>query len=118
MILLISGLFLTACGGSSTSTNNPDGGPSLTGSISLRWDIPATRVDGTFLPSSEVYGYKIYVTNSNGSYPARPLVNITDRRTKNYTLKGLSAGTYYIYVTTYDMNGDESPLSDPVSKTI
>jgi fibronectin type 3 domain-containing protein len=119
--LLMLSSILTACGGGGDEgpgqTNPPPGG-GTTGSISLRWDTPSTKVDGNPLSLSEIDGYKIYVTTNSTVYPSQPVANITDSTSINYTVNNLPAGTYYIYVTTYDMNGDESPFSDPVSTTI
>jgi len=122
--ILIASLIFTACGGGS----NPAavGGSDIpvtpiqiiNTTVSVRWDIPVTKKDGTLLNSSEIGGYKIYVATSATATPVQ-LINITNRATTEYTLTSLTVGqTYYIYVTTYDVNGDESALSIPVMITV
>jgi len=115
--LVIFSLVLTACGGGDDG-GNPPATTTPTGSVSLSWDTPATKVDGNSLSLSEIDGYKLYITQDSTTYPTQAYLDIKDNTTSSYTIGGLSSGQYYIYVTTYDMNGDESPLSDPVSTTI
>ena len=117
--LFIFSISLVACGGGSSSDS--DLGPlppPATGSISLSWDTPSTKVDGNALSLSEIKGYKVYVTQNNAAAPSQAHADINNNATTSYTISGLQSGKYYIYVSTYDMNNDESPLSDPVSTTL
>ncbi|MFV1983692.1 MAG: hypothetical protein ACC657_09160 [Thiohalomonadales bacterium] len=91
---------------------------SVVDSILVNWAIPTTRIDGTAIALSEIAGFKIYISTNSQSIPATPTVIITDGSVTSHNITNLTPGTYYIYVTTYDVNGDESPYSDPISKTI
>lgn len=73
--------------------------------VSLAWD-PS--------PSAGVTGYKLYVGSSSRTYGAP----ITIGNQTQYTVTGLSAGTYFFAVTAYDANGNESGFSNEVSETI
>lgn len=121
-ILLLS-LLITACGGGggggttiTTGTGNVTG--TGTKSISVRWDIPTTKVNGDPISLSEIGGFKIYIASNNNLTPSLPRVTITDNTATDYVINNLTSGTYYIYITTYDVNGDESPYSDPISQTV
>ena len=131
-IVLTLSLIITACGGgggdaaavgggtnsAEADTNtDTDTNTAVTGAISVSWDIPTTRVNGDLLPASEIAGYKIYLSTSN-IIPSIPYATITNRALSEYTINNLESDTYTLYVTTYDTNGDESPYSDPISKTI
>src|SRR5438552_3742989 len=74
--------------------------------VTLAWD-PNTETD--------LAGYKLYYGTSSGSYPSSVDVgNLT-----SYTLSGLLEGrTYYFAATAYDLNVNESGLSNEVSKAI
>ena len=83
-------------------------------SVNLNWDIPSTKVDGSPISLSDIGGYRIYEgTNENN---VSMLIDISSVTT-TYTVTGLSVGTHYFYVTTYDSQGQESPFSNVVQKT-
>jgi hypothetical protein len=102
--------------GTSTSTSSSSGqsSASATGSLSLSWVAPVARADGTPLSLADIDGFHIYYGNKPGSYPYR--VKVTDGTTQRVTLNKLAIGTYYIVMTTYDVNGQESGYSAMVKK--
>ena len=73
--------------------------------ISLNWDAS---------PLGDLAGYKLYYDSDFSGYPYANSVDIgTDT---SYTLSGLSLGvTYYLAVTSYDTDGNESWYSNEVS---
>lgn len=80
------------------------------GEISLAWDAPVARVDGTPLPAAEIAGYNVYWGNLPGEY------------TGSKTVTGLEAMVdcvggfdYYFAVTTLDTAGQESAYSNEVT---
>jgi hypothetical protein len=73
--------------------------------VSLIWDPSITP---------DVSGYKVYVGTSSGIYGAP----ITIGNQTSYTVTGLSNGTYYFVVTSFDLYGNESDFSNEVSATI
>jgi len=114
LFLLIS-LSITSCGGGGDNSNPIAG----TKSISISWDIPTTRIDKTTLALSEINGFRIYLsTTSTSTDTNTKIISIPYDATTSYTIKNLASGTYYIRISTYDFFGDESALSNPISKTI
>ena len=73
--------------------------------ISLKWDAS---------PLGDLAGYKLYYDSDSSGYPYTNSVDVgTDT---SYTLSSLSLGTtYYLAVTTYDTDGNESWYSNEVS---
>ncbi|HWI69376.1 MAG TPA: fibronectin type III domain-containing protein [Nitrospiraceae bacterium] len=62
-------------------------------------------------------GYKIYRATTPGGYGA-PIATLQGNIT-TYTAVGLQSGTTYMFViTAYDSDGNESPRSNEVSKSI
>jgi len=62
----------------------------------------------------DVAGYKLYYGTSSRSYASS--VNVGNLI--SYTLTVLNTGTYYFAVTAYDTSGNESGLSNEVSKSV
>ena len=87
-----------------------------TGSTSLTWTSPVTRADGTPLSLADIGGFYIYYGESEGNYPNR--VDMDDGAAQAVTLNDIPVGTYYMVMTTYDVNGRESSYSSVVEKTV
>lgn len=88
-----------------------------TGSASLSWVAPTTRVDGSPLSLSQIAGYRVYRGTSSGNLTL--LRDLNDGSLTSYTATGLAAATtHYFAVTVYDSNGNESGYSAVVSKRI
>ncbi len=85
-------------------------------SVSLSWVAPAEREDTTALSLSEIAGYKIYYSTTQGQYSSS--VTINDSTAVGYTFTNFSSGTYYFVVTTIDTTGRESTYSPEVIKVI
>lgn len=124
--LLFISVLLSACGGGGSSItdgsgsgNPPIGGgnpPDAPGTrdVGLSWVAPSTRTDGTPISLSDIGGYKLYVGTSSGSYD--PAIDVGN--TTTYTLGSKSPGTYYLAISAYDTNTQESSLSNEMSITI
>jgi hypothetical protein len=97
---------------SSGSVQSPANG---TASLSLDWIAPVARADGTPLSLADIDGFHIYYGNKPGIYPYR--VKVTDGTAQQATVKNLASGTYYLVMTTYDVDGRESSYSVMVKKT-
>jgi hypothetical protein len=63
---------------------------------------------------TDLAGYKVYYGRSSRSYG--PPVKVG--KVTNHTLTGLSAGTYFFSVTSFDTSGNESAFSREVTKNI
>lgn len=104
-------LLLTSCTGS-TDGNSSN---SATGSDTISWNAPTTRVDGTAMSSSEISGYRV----SYGRNPSN-LDHIEDvsSTTRTISLTRLTAGTWYYWVQTIDTQNRAGPPSAINSVTI
>lgn len=81
----------------------------------LNWLPPSVREDGSPLDAADIRGYRVYHSTEDGS------VEVTydlDASTSELELRELVPGVHYFAVTTVDINGLESNLSNMLSKTI
>jgi len=106
---------MTSGTSTSTSSSSSQSFESATGSLSLNWVAPVARADGTPLSLADIDGFYIYYGNKAGSYTYS--VKVTDGTTQRITLNNLAIGTYYIVMTTYDVDGRESVYSAMVKKS-
>lgn len=127
LVTLFISLLITACGGGTSGSDKDQIVQAVTkapttqaptGSLSISWDIPTTRVNNDVLPPSEIGGYNVYLATNKNFIPSTPYTTINNRAISDHIIYNLSGGTYYVYITTFDTNGDESPYSDPLTKTI
>jgi len=88
----------------------------LTGTMSLRWTAPTTRSDGSSLSLSEIDGYRIYLGTSSDNLQMR--VDVNDGTMAGYDLDNLEVGTYFVAVTTYDVDGVASSFSNIIEKSV
>jgi len=86
-----------------------------TGTLTLQWTAPVTRADGTPLSLADIDGYRILYGDSAGNYPNR--LEVPDGTAQSATITDIPVGTYYIVMTTYDVDGRESAYSSMVAKT-
>jgi hypothetical protein len=99
----------------SSSSTSDQSSTKATASLSLSWVAPVARADGTPLSLADIDGFNIYYGDKAGNYTYR--VTVTDGTVQHVTLKNLAGGTYYIVMTTYDVDGRESGYSAMVKKT-
>ncbi len=86
-----------------------------TGSADLSWVTPTTRTDGTPLSLSEIGGFRIYMGDTRDNLAM--IVDLNDNTINRYTMTNLSSGNHYFAVTSYDINGNESPFSNIAGKS-
>lgn len=105
---------LAACGGQgSTSTGSTASQETVSpDNVNLSWAAPSTRADGSYLPITELAGYRVYMGTSDNNL--QPLVDLNDESITNYTVSNLPAGSYYFTVSAYDIEGLESGFSSVV----
>ena len=87
-----------------------------TKSVTVSWTAPQTYDDGSPLPLSDIYGYKIYSGATSTGLSATADVN--NSSATSTTVANLSSGTYYFAVTAYDANGVESTYSSTANVVI
>jgi hypothetical protein len=85
-----------------------------TGDITLSWVAPSTRTDGSALSLSEIAGYRVYMGNSANNLS--PIVDLDNGNSERHVVEDLENGTYYFAISVYDTAGNESGLSNVVSK--
>lgn len=88
--------------------------PAPTGTAQLSWTAPTTRTDGS--PFENPAGYRIKYGMSPDELPC--LVEIRDPKVTAWKVTGLSPGTWYFAVASFDSGFVESELSGVVSKQI
>jgi fibronectin type 3 domain-containing protein len=108
-ILLILSLLVSHCGGGAGAGSDGVAG-GAEGKIGLTWDASTDQ---------RVTGYLVYYGMASGNYEYRADAKMGTPVSGggiSYTLTGLTSGqTYYIAVTAYDNDQDESDLSNEVS---
>lgn len=127
LIILFISVLLSACSSGESVTG--DSGENITGDtgvgatpqgithgIALSWIAPVEREDGTPISMAEIAGYRVYYGTSQGDYPNE--VDIADSSTMQVALSNLVSGTYYIVVTSYDVDGLESGFSQVLTTSI
>lgn len=101
------------------------------GSVSLTWKSPTTKVDGSRL--TDLAGYNIYYGTSPGVYEKKVTLSlekfpmickqvnekqnfISEDIECNYIIKNINPGIYYFAVTAFTLSGYESRYSNERSK--
>jgi hypothetical protein len=84
------------------------------GSVTLQWQPPTTRTDGSAL--TNLAGYRVYYGTSQGSYPNQVAVNSPGL--SSFVVQNLPPGTYWFVITAVDSAGLESTQSNSVSKQV
>ena len=85
-----------------------------TGSVTLSWEAPTTREDGT--PLTNLAGYYIYYGRMSGVYDYE--IKIDNPGITTYVVEGLTPGTWYFVLTSYDSDGVESDYSEEVVREV
>lgn len=86
------------------------------GSINLSWTAPSSRTDGTALALSEINGYVIYIGTTRDNLAMQ--VDLNDNTATSFTINDLAVGTYYVALTTYDVDGISSSYSNVVQTSV
>jgi len=90
--------------------------PTQYGMFTLNWVAPTTRADGTPLALTDIDGYHIYYGDLPGNYTST--MTIANGSATAATVNNLPVGTYYLVMTTYDINGLESGYSAEITKQV
>jgi len=106
---LVLSLSLSACSGGG---EGGEGGAGSTAVITLSWEAPSERVDGSALNLSEIAGYRIYYGSKTSVYSER--IDIDDPTVTEVVVQGVfPKGDSFVVMTTIDSDGHESPWSEP-----
>jgi hypothetical protein len=82
-----------------------------TGSVTLSWQAPTTREDGT--PLTNLAGYYIRYGRMSGVYDFE--IKIDNPGITTYVVENLNPGTWYFVISSYDTDGIESEYSEEIS---
>jgi len=120
LLALILILPLVACSagedGLSSNTNTNTDTDTSASTVKLSWVAPSAREDNSVLVLSDIAGFRIYYGVTPGDYS--DTVDIDDHTATQAVLAGLPSGTYYVAVTTVDVDGRESTYSAEVVVTL
>ncbi|MCU7830754.1 MAG: fibronectin type III domain-containing protein [Candidatus Thiodiazotropha sp. (ex Myrtea sp. 'scaly one' KF741663)] len=116
ILVILTSLVLSACGGSSTGSTSDNRDTTVPSEKTLSWAAPATRTDGSYLPLTELQGYRIYYGTSSDNL--NMLVDLNDDSITEFSIDTLPSGSYYFAVTAYDADGVESGYSNVVNKDV
>lgn len=83
--------------------------------VRLNWVPPSTRSNGERLMPEEIAGYRIYHSTEDGQVEQ---VYEVPGDAESYELDNLIGGNHYFAVTTIDVNGFESDLSNMANKEV
>jgi fibronectin type 3 domain-containing protein len=83
--------------------------------VSLSWDVPTQREDGSNLSLDEIQSYKIYSGTNPNSLSA--VANVNDPSQKSYS-DTLQEGTYYYAISTVTQDGLEGPRSSTMTLVV
>lgn len=85
-----------------------------TGSVTLSWEAPMTRENGSTL--ADLKGYHIKYGRMSETYDYQ--IDIDNPGILTHVVEGLSSGEWYFVVRAYDSDGLESSLSDEVVQSL
>ncbi|GBO90128.1 fibronectin type III domain-containing protein [Marinobacter salsuginis] len=97
------------------STTSPAPSEPETGSATLSWTAPLTRVDGSSISLSEIQSYEILYGSSPDSLSNTVTV---DGSQISAEITGLSPGTWYFAIRVIDTDGLTSENSEVLSYTV
>ena len=96
-----------------TPTATPSASPSGPG-VALSWDVPTRTVNGETLQN--LAGYRIhYGTNENALVNS---IEVQSAGSNTFTVQNLPKGTYFFAVRAVTASGDESKLSNIISRSV
>jgi len=88
--------------------------PATTGSVTLNWQPPTAREDGS--PLFNLAGYRVYAGTSPQVMTLRAV--ISNPGLTSYVVENLSPGTWWFTMTAYDSAGLESDRAAPVVRSV
>lgn len=101
---------ITVGSGSSSAPTVVPSGPG----VALSWDVPTRTVTGETLQN--LSGYRIHFgTNQNALVNS---IEVASAGQNSFTVQNLPRGTYYFAVRAFTASGEESKLSNIISRTV
>lgn len=85
-----------------------------TGSVTLSWQAPTTREDGS--PLTNLAGYYIHYGRMSGQYDYE--IKIANPGVTTYVVENLAPGVWYFVLSSYDSDGIESEYSNEISREV
>lgn len=84
-------------------------------SVTLSWEIPTEREDGSALPLEEIEGY---VIRGGPSLEALAILHTTGPSDVSWVYENAPTGTLYFTISTKDSDGIEGPQSTPIDLVV
>ena len=84
------------------------------GSVTLTWEAPTTREDGS--PLTDLAGYYIHYGRMSETYDYE--IKVDNPGVMSYVVENLSSGTWYFVASAYDSAGLQSNFSNEISGDI
>lgn len=88
--------------------------PARTGSVSLSWQPPTQREDGSAL--TNLAGYRLFYGRQSGEYTQE--IPIANPGITRYVVDGLTTGNWYFAMTALDSDGLESDYSEETVRIV
>jgi hypothetical protein len=79
--------------------------------LSLNWDLPSERVDGTYLAAEEISGFSLYMAQDD-SFAEQKLTIVG--AVTSHGMEALTRGRHYFSIATIDDSGMEGPRSEAI----
>ncbi len=112
-----TGILISASDGQETASLGPFSilvRPVRTGSVSLSWQPPTQREDGSAL--TNLAGYRLFYGRQPGEYANQ--VRIENPGITRYVVDNLAAGSWYFVMTAFDADGLESDFSKEAVRSV
>lgn len=90
------------------------GDPAASGAVSLSWDVPTQKADGTML--DDLTGYRVHYGKSEGELTQS--VEVSGSGANQHVVQGLKSGKYYFAVRAVTQSGVQSELSNIISRDV
>ena len=102
-------------------------GVAYSASVTLTWDAVTQNTDNT--PITDLAGYRVFMSNTSGSYCRTGLspqydftacdnTNMRETVAPPYIWTNLTGGTYFFVVSAHNTSGNHSVLSDEIQIVI
>jgi predicted phage tail protein len=82
--------------------------------VQLSWDVPTRTEDGETLQN--LAGYRIHFGRNQNALVSS--IEVASAGQNSFTVQNLPKGTYYFAVRAFTASGEESKLSNIISRTI
>ena len=116
IVFALSMLAVTCPESIPTPTPVPPSASITIANSSIYWSIPTTNTDGSSLV--DLGGFKVYAGTTSGTYTTIYKINDPSVNFVNLNIFLSLPGTYYVSLSSYDLQNLEGPQSSEISFTV